>query len=108
MYREIYRDRKGAAIRAISAVDIALWDAVGKTVKLPLYKLLGGGREKVPCCSSGGYYREGDPIDNVVAEMSKNVKRGFKAVKMKVGRLHWKKDLERVRAAREAIGDDVV
>jgi len=46
--REVYRDRMGAAIRAMAAIDIAVWDAIGKALELPVYKLLGGRKNKVP------------------------------------------------------------
>lgn len=107
MYREMYRDRKGAAIRAISAVDIALWDIKGKALNMPLYKLLGGNQKKVPCYASGGYYKEGKGIEGLVKEMMSYVNRGFKAVKMKVGAVSLDQDIERVKAVRENIGEDI-
>lgn len=107
MYREMYRDRKGAAIRAISALDIALWDIKGKALKMPLYKLLGGYRDKVPCYASGGYYREGKGLKGLEKEMVRYVEQGFTAVKMKVGAVSLKKDVERVKVARDAIGPDI-
>ena len=106
MYREVYRDRKGAAIRALSAVDISLWDAKAKTLKLPLYKLLGARRDKVPCYGSGGYYRKGQTPEELVEEVNDFLKRGLKAVKIRVGGQNLKADVERVRAVREAIGSE--
>src|SRR5512135_3612822 len=52
MYKEVYRERKGGAICALSAVDIALWDIKCKYFRMPLHKLLGSLREKVPCYAS--------------------------------------------------------
>src|SRR6266550_6855127 len=57
--------RRGAVLRAISAVDIALWDLLGQKTGLPLYRLLGGFRETVPAYASGGYYRDEDPVSAV-------------------------------------------
>jgi D-arabinonate dehydratase len=109
MYREMYRDRKGAAIRAIAATDIALWDAKGRTLELPIYKLLGACKDRVPCYGSGGYYRKKgkEGLDELAEEMNGYVKQGFRAVKMKVGAAALKDDLERVRAVREAIGSEI-
>ena len=96
--------RRGAIIRAISCLDIALWDLVGKATDQPLYKLLGGFRDEVPAYASGGYYREGDPLAYVEVEMSQYLKLGFKDFKMKVGGAPFEVDVERVRVARETIG----
>jgi len=108
MYHEMYRDRKGAAVRAISAVDIALWDIKGKAFEKPLYKLLGGYRDQVPCYASGGYYRGGDELRDLAKEMEFYLEHGFTAVKIKIGALPLKKDLERVKIARSVLGPDVV
>lgn len=99
--------RRGAVLRALSCIDIALWDIKGKACGLPVYKLLGGHRDKVPAYASGGYYREGKTVDDLAAEMQDYVSRGFRAVKMKIGRESPAADAERVRVVREAIGDDV-
>jgi L-alanine-DL-glutamate epimerase-like enolase superfamily enzyme len=96
--------RRGALLRAISCVDIALWDLVGKATSQPLYKLLGGFRDEVPAYASGGYYREGDPLAYIEIEMSQYVGLGFKDFKMKVGGAPFEVDVERVRVARETIG----
>jgi len=107
MYREVYRDRKGTAIRAMAAVDIAVWDAIGKALELPVYKLLGGHKDEVPAYASGGYYREGKGVEEVAEEISRYVKKGYEYVKIKVGGTSLKEDIKRVSAAREAAGPDV-
>ena len=91
-------------LRAISAVDIALWDAVSKEAGLPLYQYVGGYREgQVPAYASGGYYAEGKSLEDLALEMQSYVEMGFQAVKMKVGRVPPKEDAERVRVVREAV-----
>jgi D-arabinonate dehydratase len=107
MYMEMRRDRKGSAIRAMSAVDIALWDIKGKYFKLPLYKLLGGFRKRVPCYASGGYYHEGKGLKGLAEEMELYLKHGFSAVKIKIGALSVAEDIQRVKRAREVIGPNV-
>jgi D-arabinonate dehydratase len=107
MYKEVYRDRMGAAIRAISAVDIAIWDAMGKALGLPVYKLLGGHKDEVVVYASGGYYREGKGTEGLAEEVNEYVQKGYKHVKIRVGALSVREDVERVRAAREAAGPDI-
>ena len=105
MYQEtLLVGRRGALLRAISAVDIALWDLLGKTAGLPLYRLLGGHRDRVPAYASGGYYRDEDPVAAITAEMGRYVDLGFTDFKMKVGGAALDVDVARVRAARETIG----
>jgi L-alanine-DL-glutamate epimerase-like enolase superfamily enzyme len=96
--------RRGALLRAISAVDVALWDRLGQVAGLPLYRLLGAQRDAVPCYASGGYYRDEDPVAAVTAEMERYVGLGFRDVKMKVGGAPLEVDVARVRAAREVLG----
>ena len=96
--------RRGAVLRAISAVDIALWDLLGQTTGLPLYRLLGGCRDDVPAYASGGYYRDEDPISAITAEMERYVALGFSDVKIKVGGAPLDVDVQRVRAARDVLG----
>ena len=105
MYQEVLlAGRRGAALRAISAVDIALWDVLGKIAGLPLYRLLGGWADEVPAYASGGYYRPGDPLDNVREEMLFYKDLGFTDFKIKVGGASQAVDVDRVRTARETIG----
>jgi D-arabinonate dehydratase len=99
--------RRGLTTRAISALDIGLWDIRGKVAGLPLYKLLGGFRDRVPTYIAGGYYEEGKGLRELQQEMYDNIAMGAKAIKMKVGAVPIREDVERVKAVREAIGPDV-
>ncbi len=96
--------RKGAAIRAMSVVDIALWDLMGKATGKPLYKLLGGFRDEVPVYGAGLYYIEGQGVDGLVRHLMTYVDMGIHDVKLKVGGMSFTEDTERVKAVREAIG----
>lgn len=100
--------RKGLMHCALSAVDIALWDLKGKIVGLPLYRMLGGVERKVPVYASGGWTSYDD--DQLVAEMTDMVSRGYSHIKMKVGvdgATNPNHDLQRVRKVREAVGDKI-
>ncbi len=110
MYQEaLLHGRVGSVMRAISAIDIALWDRNAKAVGLPLWRYLGACADgSVPAYASGGYYLEGDPAAMLAEEFSSYVAQGFTAVKMKVGRLDPGGEEARIRAAREAIGKDVL
>lgn len=98
--------RKGVMLRAISIVDIALWDIKAKDVSLPLHKYLGCYSEEIPAYASGGYYRDEKGVEGLQDEMQMYVDRGHDSMKMKVGRLSVEEEVERVRAAREVIGDE--
>jgi len=99
--------RRGLTTRAISAIDIGLWDLRAKVAGLPLYKLLGGYRDRVPTYIAGGYYEEGKGLKELADEMIENVEMGARAIKMKVGAVPIREDVQRVRVVREAIGPDV-
>jgi L-alanine-DL-glutamate epimerase-like enolase superfamily enzyme len=108
MYTGSYEHgRRGAVIQALSGVDIALWDIKGKLLGLPIYKILGSCRDKVPAYASVGFYAEGKDNEELISEVLGFVRRGFSAVKMKIGRLRLEDDVERVRAVREAVGDKI-
>jgi D-arabinonate dehydratase len=99
--------RRGLTTRAISSIDIGLWDIRAKAANLPLYKMLGGFRDAVPTYVAGGYYEEGKGLKELAHEMEENVRMGARAVKMKVGAVPIHEDAERVRVVRDAIGPDV-
>lgn len=98
---------KGEYIRAMGAVDIAIWDIIGKALDLPVYKALGGFSEKLRVYAAGGYYEEGKTPSDLAKEMEGYAKEGFGAVKMKVGGESFSVDIERVRAVRDALGPDI-
>ena len=99
--------RRGLTTRAISGIDIALWDLRAKVAGMPLYKMLGGFRNRMPTYIAGGYYEEGKGLKELQQEMYDNVEMGAKAIKMKIGAVPIREDVERVKAVREAIGPDV-
>lgn len=111
MYRRTLAwGRKGVGMTAISAVDIAIWDLIGKITKKPVFKLLGGRtKEKIPVYASKLYSQ---PIKDLQQEAEKYVKEGFTMFKMrfgwgpKDGILGMKKNLELVEAVREVVGYD--
>jgi len=98
--------RKGVMVRAISCVDIALWDIKAKAAAEPLYKYLGAYTDTVPSYASGGYYRDEKGLDGLREEMEQYVDRGHDIVKIKVGGKDPDYEAERVQVAREAIGDE--
>ncbi len=114
LWHEMYGDallhgRTGVVMRALSAIDIALWDRNARACGLPLYKYLGAyARDSVPAYASGGYYLDGKTADMLGEELAGYVAQGFKAVKMKVGRLSPDEEEERIAAARQAIGPEVL
>ena len=100
---------KGMSIAAISGIDIALWDIIGKACNKPVHKLIGGAfRTEVDAYATGLYFTDMDRlVDEAVEEASGYVRKGFKAIKMKIGLGSIKRDFERVKAVRDAIGPGV-
>jgi D-arabinonate dehydratase len=98
---------KGDVISAIGSVDNALWDLRGKVLDSPVYRLLGGFRDRVPAYAAGGYYEEDKGVSGLAEEMGRFAAAGYKAVKMKVGGAPLAEDVMRVRAARDTIGPDI-
>lgn len=96
--------RRGVAMRAISCVDIALWDLFGKLCNQPLSRLLGGKSNVVPAYASGGYYREDKGLSGLEKELGGYKDMGFTDFKIKVGGVSLSEDIERVRVARSTIG----
>ena len=127
MHKRAYKHaRGGIVIAAISGIDIALWDLRGKMANMPLWRLLGGYRQRVPAYATGGFYSENKGVKELTREMASYVKHGFRAVKMKLGRnpdielsplrvmdsagtceVTLEEDLERVAAVRDTIGPDI-
>lgn len=97
-----YIGQTGVAAWGIAAIDIALWDLVGKQLGVPVCQLFGSNRAQVPVYGSGGWLSYS--LDELLSEMDSYIKDGFTTVKMKVGRPDIEQDVERVRAVRELIG----
>ena len=108
-FQTLLLGRRGAVMRAISAVDIALWDLLAISAGRPLCDLLGQYRSTVPAYASGGYYYSETFVRPCRArrEVRRHVDLGFRAVKIKTGRLSARRDRERIIRVLEAVGPDV-
>ena len=78
--------RKGMVMGAISGIDVALWDLLGKAANLPVCKLLGQVTDKVQGYASAGFYAPGKSLEDLQKEIEGYLQRGFTAFKMKIGR----------------------
>jgi L-alanine-DL-glutamate epimerase-like enolase superfamily enzyme len=94
--------------QAIAAVDNALWDALGKLYNVPLYKLLGGYRDRVPVIAIGGYYGSKPGGDGLREELDHYRELELAGIKFKVGRVSVAEDIQRVEQARALAGDDFI
>jgi L-rhamnonate dehydratase len=112
MYRKTMAfGRKGIAMAAISALDIALWDILGQSARQPVYRLLGGKtKQRIPVYASRLYSVE---LSKLAAEAKRYKKEGYKAMKLRFG---WgpadgaagmQRNVELVRAVRQAVGEEI-
>ncbi len=99
-----YGGRGGPTVLALSAFDIALWDLKAKRAGLPLWNFLGGFDPKVPAYAGG--IDLDLPLDKLLRQTDGNLEKGFRAIKMKVGRARLSEDVERVNAMRTHLGPD--
>lgn len=90
---------------AQGAFNIAMWDAWAKILGQPVWKVLGASKRQIPIYGSGGWISYSP--DELIDEVTQYKNRGFKAVKIKVGKPDWKEDLERLRLVREAVGNEI-
>jgi D-galactarolactone cycloisomerase len=99
--------RKGAAISALGGIDIALWDLRGKAAGKPVWQLLGSERDYAPAYASGLFWV--DDVGELEKEAARHVERGFRRVKMRLGR-NPEYDLAAVDAAKRGagVGNDVI
>ncbi len=97
----------GLVTRAISAIDVALWDIKGKALGQPVYKLLGGYRDRVPTYASGFLWRTFD-LDALATHGRRLVSEGFRSMKFRLGAEPTiAKEVARLEAMRNAVGPDV-
>ena len=112
MYRKTMAfGRKGIGMVAISAIDIALWDLLGKSAKQPVFRLLGGRtKARIPVYASRLYSVE---LGELRAEAGRYKDEGYKAMKLRFGwgpadgALGMRRNVELVRTVRECVGDDI-
>lgn len=90
---------------AAAAINIAMWDAWAKTLEQPIGKLWGVYRNKCAVYGSGGWLSYS--TKELIEEVTHYKERGFAAVKIKVGSPDWQTDVKRLRAVREAVGDEL-
>lgn len=102
---DILRDRRLGLV-ALAGVDTAIWDAVGKALGQPLWKLWGGFRNRIQMIAIGGYY--GEPLGAIEEEIAYYKEIQLAGVKFKVGGRSPKEDFARVARAREAAGSDFI
>lgn len=96
---------EGISILGVSAIDRACWDIIGKAEAKPLYKLFRNHRNNVPIYASGLWlHRE---IDDLVQDAKDFVDKGYKAIKMRIGKSKIEEDLDRIKAVKDAIGEDI-
>lgn len=97
---------KGITISALSTIDTALWDIVGKAANLPLHRLFGACRSKAKTYASGGLWLA-QSIDELVVEANDFLQQGHRAMKIRLGSQNWRDDVERVKQLRNALGSEV-
>ncbi|HCH24085.1 MAG TPA: mandelate racemase [Oceanospirillaceae bacterium] len=97
---------KGVTISALSTIDTALWDLVGKAAEQPLHKLFGACRDQTWTYASGGLWLS-QSIDELLMQADEFVQQGFRAMKVRVGNPNIDIDIERVRELRQALGNDI-
>ncbi|MCM3759996.1 mandelate racemase/muconate lactonizing enzyme family protein [Alkalihalobacillus oceani] len=99
----------GAVINAMSAVDIGLWDIVGKAVNKPVHKLLGGAHRTEIRPYATGFYREERKQypETAIEEAQRHMEKGFRAMKLKTG-FGIKADVDYITAVRQAVGDEIL
>jgi len=93
-------------VRVSAAVDIACWDILGKVAGMPLYRLFGGYRDRVPCYVTCAYYRDGKDLAELREEIERLKAQGHRGFKAKAGGVPLAEDIQRLQIVREVIGDD--
>jgi L-alanine-DL-glutamate epimerase-like enolase superfamily enzyme len=99
------RDRRIGLV-ALASVDLAIWDAIGKALDVPLWQLWGGYRDHLPVNIIGGYY--GNDLPRIAEEVTEWREMGYRGCKFKVGGRPPEEDAARIRTARETVGPDFV
>jgi L-alanine-DL-glutamate epimerase-like enolase superfamily enzyme len=102
-----YHGVQGVAQFAIGAVDIALWDILGKAASLPVYRMLGAYHDRMPAYNMCGWYYENDgDLSQYRKSVAAALEEGFGAVKIKTGRFSLEDDVQRINAAKQLCGKE--
>jgi L-alanine-DL-glutamate epimerase-like enolase superfamily enzyme len=104
LQRQSRRLGVGVNALAIAAIDVGVWDLVGKIHGQPLWRLFGGSREEIPAYISEINLADGDRVEDLLARVDDYVARGYRAVKFKIGRPDVEDDVERIVKVRERLG----
>jgi L-alanine-DL-glutamate epimerase-like enolase superfamily enzyme len=100
-----YQGVQGVTQFAMSVVDIAVWDILGKAAGLPVYKMLGAVRDHMPAYAMCGWYRENDKDHSQYKRtINETLETGYRAFKIKVGRLDLDDDVERIEVGFKTAG----
>jgi L-alanine-DL-glutamate epimerase-like enolase superfamily enzyme len=103
-----YQGVQGVTQFAMSLVDIAVWDILGKAVGLPVYKMLGAVRDRMPVYAMCGWYRKNDSDHSQYKRtINETLELGYRAFKVKVGRFGLDDDVERIEVGRKTAGKDI-
>ncbi len=111
IWQEIWQEinpsgQKGVTVAALSAIDTACWDLVGKIADQPLHRLFGACRDEIETYASGGLWLS-NSIEELALDAQNFVQQGFTSIKMRVGSPKLSDDIQRARVVRGAIGDDI-
>ena len=122
-WKNVPNGRTGLVMGCISGIDIALWDILGKIAGLSISKLLGRHSDRIPAYASGGFYAPGKNIDGLKQETEKYLEKGYKDIKIKIGRnpklegnavnytgntdfsVAYEEDIRRIEAVRRLMGN---
>ncbi|WP_405066731.1 mandelate racemase/muconate lactonizing enzyme family protein [Kribbella sp. NBC_01510] len=99
-----YQGTAGLSSYGISAIDLALWDLLGKSLDVPVWKLLGAQRTTIPTYAMVGWLEL--DVAGLETVSAKAMEQGFRGVKMKVGGGPLSEDIQRIKAVRAVIGPD--
>lgn len=97
---------KGFSIYALTAIDTACWDLIGKAAERPLHQIFGACRDRIKTYASGGLWLS-QSINSLVEEAHELIEAGFRAMKIRLGKPTIAEDVERVAAVRGAIGYEI-
>jgi L-alanine-DL-glutamate epimerase-like enolase superfamily enzyme len=98
-----YHGTLGLALFGIAGIDIALWDLMGKALGQPVWRLLGGARDRVPAYAMVGWLNYS--LDELKDVCGRAMEQGFRGVKIKVGAPTLQEDVQRIEAVRSVVGD---